>query len=163
MSNQQLLVFELGGAEFAVPLALVEEVIPAGPITPIPNSPSFLLGLAAVRGRAIGVIDAARRYGFAPAFNSYFMVCHVRGNATAVAIDRPVIAGDVPTKELSAEERAVLLARTKIDHKFVKGAYELFEAGVDGAPDSPTGIRFLEVDADLFVSNEMASRIGESA
>ena len=162
MNTQDILVFELSGAEFAVPLALVEEVIPASPITPIPNSPNFLLGLAAVRGRAMGVIDAARRYGLGPAFNTFFMVCQVRGNSTAVAIDRPVVAGSVPIRELSAEQTALLIARTKIDQKFVSGGFELFEAGADGGEAISTGVQFLSVHADLFVSNEMASRIGES-
>ncbi|MGE3263481.1 MAG: chemotaxis protein CheW [Bacteriovoracia bacterium] len=162
MNTQELLVFELAGAEFAVSLSLVEEVIPASQITPIPNSPNFLLGLAAVRGRAMGVIDAAKRYGIGPAFNAYFLVCQVRGNSTAVAIDRPVVAGAVPTRVLSPEQVAELIKRARIDQKFVKGGYELFEAGADGAPATSTGVHFLEVDADLFVSNEMASRLGEN-
>jgi chemotaxis signal transduction protein len=162
MKTQEMLVFELSGSEFAVPLSVVEEVIPASPITPIPNSPNFLLGLAAVRGRAMGVIDAARRYGLGPAFNTFFMVCQVRGNSTAVAIDRPVVAGAVPVKELSPEQIALLIARTKIDQKFVTGGFELFEAGADGTEATSTGVQFLTVEADLFVSNEMASRIGEN-
>ncbi|MGZ3711947.1 MAG: chemotaxis protein CheW [Bdellovibrionota bacterium] len=162
MNYQELLVFELAGCEFAVPLALVEEVIPASPVTPIPNSPKFLLGLAAVRGRAMGVIDAAKRYGLGPTFNAYFMVCQVRGNSTAVAIDRPVVAGAVPIRALSSEQTAILIARTKIDQKFVSGGFELFEVGQEGTEPTSTGVHFLSVDADLFVSNEMASRLGEN-
>lgn len=162
MNTQEILVFELGGSEFGVPLSLVEEVIPASPITPIPNSPNFLLGLAAVRGRAMGVIDAARRYNIGPAFNAYFMVCQVRGNSTAVAIDRAVVAGSVPVRPLSPEETAALIQKSRVDQKFVKGAFELFEASTDGAPPVPTGVSFLTIDADLFVSNEMASRLGEN-
>lgn len=161
MNTRELLVFEIAGSEFAVPLAVVDEVIPASPITPVPNSPPFLLGLTAVRGRAVGVIDASRRYGLGPAFNSYFMVCQVRGNSTAVAIDRPVIAGAVPARQLSPEEVREMIAKVKIDPKFVMGGHELFEAGGEGEPEKSTGIRFLEVDTDLFVSNEMASRLGE--
>lgn len=161
MNFQEVLVFEVAGSEFSIPLALVEEVVPASLITPIPNSPPFLLGLAAVRGKVMGVIDASRRYGLGAALNSYFMICLVRGNLTAVAIDRAVVAGSVPIESLSAEDCKDLTQRARIDEKFVKAAFELFEVPAEGAEPATTGVKFLEVDADLFVSTEMASRVGE--
>jgi chemotaxis signal transduction protein len=161
MNYQEVLVFEVAGSEFSVPLALVEEVVAASQITPIPNSPPFLLGLAAVRGKVVGVIDAAKRYGLGAALNSYFMICRVRGNLTAIAIDRAVVAGLVPIVPLAADDCDYLTKRARVDQKFVKGAFELFEIPSEGAEPAPTGVKFLEVDADLFVSTEMASRVGE--
>lgn len=63
MIQQEMLVFELGGEEFSLPLHLVEEVVSSTVITPIPNSPPFLLGLSAVRGKIMGVIDAGKQIG----------------------------------------------------------------------------------------------------
>jgi hypothetical protein len=52
-----LLYFQIGGAPYALPLAAVADVSPAGRIHPVPLSPPAVLGLAERRGRAIAVID----------------------------------------------------------------------------------------------------------
>ncbi len=162
MSHEEILVFEVAGCDFALPLALVEEVIPASKITAIPNSPPFFLGLAAVRGRVMGVVDAAKRYGLQAGHNSHFLICRVRGNLTAVAIDRPVVAGMVPVRSLEGSEIEELRAQTVVDKKFLKNGFELLEVTIEGAPAQSTGRKFWSIDADLFVSAEMAGRVGEA-
>ncbi len=161
MSAAEQLVFDVRGHYFSVPLAVVEEVVPCSTITPIPNSPSFLRGLAAVRGRVMGVIDCALRYGMPATINSYFLVCQVRGNVTAITIDRPVVAGLIDRRELNGSETEALRARCGVDIKFVKSAWELLERMEKSETLAGTGKYFLEVDPDLFVSAEMASRVGE--
>jgi chemotaxis signal transduction protein len=52
-----LLYFQIGSAPYALPLAAVADVSPAGRIHPVPLSPPAVLGLAERRGRAIAVID----------------------------------------------------------------------------------------------------------
>lgn len=159
--NLELLIFEVAGSKFSLPLEHVEEVVPIGVVTEIPNSPPFLLGLAAVRGKAMGVIDAALRYGIGPALNSHFMVCRVRGNLTAITIDRAVVAGAVPVRMLDDEEFAALKKANRVHEKFLKAGYELLEQKEEGAEPVPTGLFFAEIVPDLFVSAEMASRVGE--
>jgi chemotaxis signal transduction protein len=157
----ELLVFEVAGSKFSIPLELVEEVVPCNSITAVPDSPPFLLGLSAVRGKILAVIDASKRFGMGPSLSSHFMICKVRGNLTAITIDRPVVAGVVEVKELSVQERNLLTARSKIHEKFVLSAFELVDSSSDGKTASEPGIKFLGIDADLFVSAEMASKIGE--
>jgi hypothetical protein len=158
--NTELLIFEVAGSKFSVPLEHVEEVVPMATITGIPNSPPFLLGLTAVRGKVMAVIDAARRYGIGPALNSHLMVCLVRGNMTAIAIDRPVVAGAVPVRPLAGAELADVKKSSKVSDKFLLGGFELMEQSEAGL--KATGLRFLSVDPDLFVSTEMASKVGEA-
>lgn len=162
MKFQEMLVFEVAGREFGVPLAIVEEVVPAAQVTRVPNSPPFLLGLAAVRGRVMGVIDAAMRYNIGPALSAHFLVCRVRGNLTAITIDRPVMAGAVALRPLTKDEILELYNRSGVDKKFLKAAYELLEPSADGEPPKATGHHFFEINADLFVSAEMASKTGEA-
>lgn len=159
--NKELLLFEVAGSYFSIPLEVVEEVVPSGAVTKVPNSPPFFLGLTAVRGKIMGVIDAAKRYGIGPGLNSHFMVCRVRGNLTAVAIDRPLVAGAVPIRPLEEQETQALRAKARVDAKFLKSAYELLEVLEEGGQLKPTGTNFSEIDPDLFVSAEMASRVGE--
>ncbi len=162
MKFQEMLVFEIAGREFAVPLSIVEEVVPASQITQIPNSPPFLLGLAAVRGRIMGVIDASLRYNIGPALASHFLVCRVRGNLTAITIDRPVMAGEMALRPLAKEEILALYEKSGVDKKFLKAAYELLEPAADGEAPKASGHQFFEINADLFVSAEMASKTGEA-
>lgn len=161
--SREVLIFELGKWNFALPLSCVEEVVPSTPITRIPSSPPFLLGLAAVRGRVMTVIDAAKRYGVAGGAGSFFLVCSVRGNTTAVRLDRPVIAGEVLARDLSVSDVTELRSRANVNEKFVTGAFELLEREGEAGAVKPTGTICLMVDADLFVSAEMASRVGEAA
>jgi hypothetical protein len=53
----ELLFFQLGGSPYAIPVAAIADVAPAGRIHPVPLSPPAILGLAERRGRAIAVID----------------------------------------------------------------------------------------------------------
>lgn len=155
-----LLIFEVAGSRFSVPLDRVEEVVPMASVTSIPNSPPFLLGLTAVRGRVMAVIDAAIRYGIGPALNSHLMVCLVRGNMTAIAIDHPVVAGSVPVRALTPSELSDEKSRSRVPEKFLLGGFELMEPAEGGLKAS--GMHFLSVDPDLFVSVEMASMVGEA-
>lgn len=163
MTSEELLIFEIGSVNFSVRLSVVEEVVPATVITSIPNSPGFLLGVAAVRGKVMAVIDAARRYGMPAGLGSYFMVCQVRGNLTAIVIERPVVAGLVPVRRLGDAELDEQRVKNRVDSKFIKTGFELLESAGEGMEAQPTGTTCFEVDPDLFVSAEMASKVGEAS
>jgi len=53
----QLIVFRIGREAFGIPIDDVREIIQAGVITPIPDSPPFVKGLINVRGDIIPTID----------------------------------------------------------------------------------------------------------
>jgi len=57
------LAVRLGKSLLAIPIAAVEEVLPALPIEPVPQCPDFLRGVVFVRGHLIPVLDAAERLG----------------------------------------------------------------------------------------------------
>jgi len=164
MSNvldQNFLVFEIAGKEFAMNLSIVDEVLPAAAITQVPNSPPFLMGLAGVRGKVMGVINGAARYGLSPSLCSHFIICKVRENITAIAVDRPVLAGQMKVRKVDELEKNDLQKNIQVDPKFLREAYELIQETEDKNLIS-TGRKFFEIDANLFVSDEMASKVGEA-
>lgn len=57
------LVVRVGEILHALPVAAIEEVLPALPIEPAPGAPPFVRGVVFVRGHLIPVIDAALRMG----------------------------------------------------------------------------------------------------
>jgi purine-binding chemotaxis protein CheW len=62
--GETLLTFILAGDEYAVGILHVEEAVACGTITRVPGAPAFIRGAMNVRGRAIPVIDLARKLGF---------------------------------------------------------------------------------------------------
>lgn len=56
-------VFRLGDALLAVPVAAVREIIEPQALTPLPRAPRHVLGLIEVRGRSLAVVDVALKLG----------------------------------------------------------------------------------------------------
>src|SRR5687768_8019635 len=65
-NTEKQLTFFLGREEYGVAITKVQEIIRAVPITPMPNTQPFILGLVNLRGRVIPVVDLNRRLGMAP-------------------------------------------------------------------------------------------------
>src|SRR5262245_13911017 len=61
--EQELFFFRLSDLRLGVPSENVREVIRAGPITPLPRSPSFILGVCGHRGEVFPVLDLLRFLG----------------------------------------------------------------------------------------------------
>ena len=58
----EILVFSLAGERYAVDTAHVEDVVPLPEITPLPCTPSFVLGVVNHRGRILPVLDFRRLF-----------------------------------------------------------------------------------------------------
>lgn len=58
---RQLVSFRIGEEEFGVDILMVQEIIRLPIITPIPNAPTFILGMINLRGKIIPVIDLRQR------------------------------------------------------------------------------------------------------
>lgn len=65
-AHDACLCFELAGQPFAVAIAVVREVMPGLEVTPVPGAPGCVLGVGAVRGRIVPVVDAGRLLGLGP-------------------------------------------------------------------------------------------------
>lgn len=63
----QVVTFGLGAETFAVPVALVREILDYHETFHIPNGPDYLLGLTDMRGQGVSTIDFRRRLGLSPA------------------------------------------------------------------------------------------------
>lgn len=61
--RQLVLAVRIGENLHAMPIDVIEEVLPALPIEAVPQCPAFVRGVVFVRGHLIPVFDAAERLG----------------------------------------------------------------------------------------------------
>ncbi len=64
---RELLVFELEGGLYALPVERVREIVRARALTAVPRTPAEILGVIVLRGEIVQVLDLRRRLGLAPA------------------------------------------------------------------------------------------------
>ncbi len=92
---ERVLAFSVGGARFACRLGSVREIVPLPPLTPLPGAPQGILGVVAVRGRVIPVLDGAARWGGDGGEDGMLLVLEHRGRWLGVRcgeVDRVVVA-----------------------------------------------------------------------
>lgn len=58
----QMIIFQLGAEEYAVPITSVQEIIMVQQGTRIPHAPSFVEGVINLRGHIIPVIDGRKKF-----------------------------------------------------------------------------------------------------
>ena len=89
-----VVLIEVAGRLIAVPALDVSAVIELDRIVPTPGAPDHVTGLAAMRSRAITVIDVRRAVGIKSAVeldsHSRFPVVEIDGQGYALACDRVV-------------------------------------------------------------------------
>ncbi|MBX3009981.1 MAG: chemotaxis protein CheW [Caldilineaceae bacterium] len=66
-TTEYLVVFMLDQHRYALRLPVVQRVIHAVAITPLPQAPAIVLGVINVQGQVIPVVDLRQRFGLAPA------------------------------------------------------------------------------------------------
>jgi purine-binding chemotaxis protein CheW len=59
----EALAFEVAGETYALPLDAITEIVLPRPITPLPRTPAFVLGVMSLRGAVVPVLGLARRLG----------------------------------------------------------------------------------------------------
>ena len=62
----EMLSFRLGDEEYAVTVDTVKEVLKIRELTTVPNAPDYVLGIMALRGPVLPIIDLCKRLGLPP-------------------------------------------------------------------------------------------------
>jgi purine-binding chemotaxis protein CheW len=88
--SREVLVFVLGGEEYAVDILKVQEIRGYEKVTPIPAAPAYLKGVVNLRGIIVPVIDMRIKFGLAdPKYDSFTVVIILRvtGRVIGVVVD----------------------------------------------------------------------------
>ena len=87
----QWLVFRLQSHDYALPIGDVVEVLRMVALTPMPQAPTWLAGVANLRGRVIPVIDLRRRLAVGPpetpGLSTPIIVVQARGRTVGLLAD----------------------------------------------------------------------------
>jgi len=59
----EMLSFQLGSEEYAIPVGRIREVLKPREITPVPRTPEHILGVCSLRGAVLPIVDLGRRLG----------------------------------------------------------------------------------------------------
>ena len=89
-SAAQLIVFRLDERRYALPLEIVDRVVRAAEVTPLPKAPDIVLGVINVRGRVLPVLNVRRRFAMPEREirpEDWFLLAHTDRRQLALVID----------------------------------------------------------------------------
>ena len=120
----QLIVFNLGDEEFSAEISQVREIIMAGVITPIPDSPEFIKGVTNIRGEIGVVIDLKARFFLSAkeeVESKHILITEQEKNLFGLMVDEVTEVLRIPGREIKPTPDLV----TRIDRTNVSGMITL--------------------------------------
>lgn len=113
--------FSLSEDEYAIPLLKVREVIAMPEVTPVPQTPSYFLGIINLRGQVITVIDLRVKLGLKAARGEEMAVIIADLGSTGVGIVVDSINSVLTPKVDEIAEKPNLAANKAAD--YITGVY----------------------------------------
>ncbi|HEY1977322.1 MAG TPA: chemotaxis protein CheW [Candidatus Baltobacteraceae bacterium] len=86
----QVVSFRLGGEEYGVDIAQVQEIIRMVEITHVPRAPRFMEGVINLRGQLIPIIDLRTRFGMSrinPTKSTRIVVTEIGNKRVGIVVD----------------------------------------------------------------------------
>ena len=122
--NQELVTCVLDQVEFGLDINAVQEIVRLPKITPVPKAPSYVEGVANLRGNVLPIINSRSRFGMRAsenAENSRVVVVELNGKPTGLIVDAVREVMHVSPKDVE-EAPAVVQG---VDGKFLRGIVKL--------------------------------------
>jgi purine-binding chemotaxis protein CheW len=115
-----LLVFNLGQQQFALPVNQVSSVVPRAALSPLPGAPADLIGLLRLRGALWPVIDIRARLGLpaaAPHIGECIVILHTTTFHLGLLVDgiEDVVAAAIGARDRPASVAGERLIRGVLD------------------------------------------------
>lgn len=107
----RLIVLALDGQRYGLALEAVERVLPMLAISPLPGAPSVALGVIAVAGSVLPVVDLRARLGLLPrayGLSARLLVARTRRRRLAIPADEVTGLQDVDAEAVSRPETVLL-------------------------------------------------------
>lgn len=119
-SEMQLVTFNLGKEEFAVPILQIQEINRLVEITRVPKSPDFVEGVINLRGKVIPIIDLRKRFSLPQAeLGKYSRVVVINMDGRMVGLIVDSVSEVLRLSEQAIEPAPPIVAG--IDSEYIKG------------------------------------------
>ncbi|MBI4671084.1 MAG: chemotaxis protein CheW [Chloroflexi bacterium] len=116
----QLVVFVLANEKYGIPIEFIAEVQPLRDVTPVPCTPSFVVGVINIRGSIYSVIDVRSLFGVPPTERTAAAkVILVKG----AGMELGILADDVKgaASVLWSDIKPVLASHAAAKEEFIRG------------------------------------------
>lgn len=124
ISEMQLVTFNLGKEEFAVPILQIQEINRLVDITKVPRSPDFVEGVINLRGKVIPIIDLRKRFGLPQAeLGKYARIVVVNMDGRMVGLIVDSVSEVLRLSEDAIEPAPPVVAG--IDSEYIRGLGKL--------------------------------------
>lgn len=120
-THEQLVIFSLGGEEYGLPIARVQEIIRYTEPRPVSSPCAWVRGVVELRGKTVTVCDLAARLGV-PSEPSKIVVVETAAGMAGVAVDEvrevmTVVGADLRRAGDAAD--SLVEAFAELDGRFV--------------------------------------------
>jgi len=128
-ADDKVVVFTIGGQEYALPISGVREIITWTAPTPVPEAPPFVDGVISVRGEVLTVVDLARRFGLTSsraADQRRIIILELAGQSAGLIVDDVVAVESVSAGKV-APPSPLLVSLGALHEAVVDGILQLGE------------------------------------
>lgn len=105
---KQLVIFKLEDCRYALPLFIIDKIIPAVEITNIPEAPDIVLGAINVRGQVIPVLNIRKRFGLPKKsmdLNDHIIIANTLKRVVALVVDSVQSVVAYPEDEIISSKK----------------------------------------------------------
>ena len=116
----QYCVFKTNREEYAVPIDLVKEVVKYSKPAPLPQVPSYILGMTNIRGNVYGILDIEKFFGLdTEASHNYLLV--LDHDIYKMTIGIPEVPDSLIIAEDEIENLSSSTVKSKVGQKYIRG------------------------------------------
>jgi purine-binding chemotaxis protein CheW len=120
--SQQVVVFSLGGEQYALPIASVSEIIRHTPPRSIASADRYVHGVIGLRGKIVPVFDLAARIGITAGNPDKIVIVDNHGSQIGVTVDEVDEVLTLSSEQLEAVPAAgsdAIDAIAKLDDRLI--------------------------------------------
>lgn len=119
----QLIIFKLGGEEYALHIDQIKEVVLTPNIAKIPQTPDYIQGVANIRGNIIAIVDLEKKFNLSSPdkarTGNYTLV--VESDSYKIGILVREVPNTLTVSEASIDKSSTVLQYSNLDQNCIKG------------------------------------------
>lgn len=127
--KEQYIIFSLGDEEYAVPIAIVEEIVRVSNLIKVPKASPFFAGIMDIRGKVVRMIDLSKKLNIRSSESRAMeraIVIQLQGKSVGIIVDKvahvvhfPPSQVDPPPPSVKGISSKYILGVGKKENRFI--------------------------------------------